>query len=295
MPMFRLPLLLVALSFTWPGAAMAASFSAEPYKTVPMEPARVAVESVSINNWLAANLSRLPPDRTQRVREHLHALIDSRVKELQAQNGVLLPKTPDTLLAMLYSWAGRLGVFGSDAVYAALRTSKSDDIPPGPPPPAGFDIVLNGDTLVVSSTPGGWQASVPFHFFIFALQGGPVTSGQRGEALVVAMGTAPDAAPPGYSQATLAVFYTEGADAKSFEQQWLARLEIPAGAPTALPGQSRYASRTAFDEATRLHKEAVFVTSGKGSFAILYSGLDGTYQVNRPHFLDFMRELRITD
>lgn len=293
--MSRLPPLLVALSFTWPFVAVSANFSTEPYKTTAMEPARVVVETVSINNWLTDNLSRLPPDRTQRVREHLHALIDSRVKELRAQNGVLLPKTPDPVLAMLYSWAGRLGVFGSDAVYAAVRTSQSGDVPPGPPLPAGFDIALSGDTLVVSSAQGGWQASVPFHFFIFALQGGPMAGAQRGEALVIAMGTAPDTAPPGYSEATLAVFYTQGVDAKSFEREWLSRLEIPAGPPSALSGQSSYASRAALDEPARLHKEVVFIPTSKGSLAILYSGLDGTYQLNRPHFLDFMRELRVQD
>ena len=154
---------------------------------------------------------------------------------------------------------------------------------------------LEGDTLVVSSSSGPWQAVVPFHYFIFGLQSAPTEGARRTEALVVSTGSAPDAAPPGYSQATLAVFFTQGADIKSFEATWLERLQIPGDTKRTTLGQAKYSSRKLFDAAMRLHKEVVFIPSSKGSFAVLYSGLDGTYQVNRPHFLSFLQALKVPE
>jgi hypothetical protein len=277
------------------GAAGAAEYSVEPYKTSAIEPARVLVEAVAINNWLNANHVRMVPSQIQGAREHLHALLDSRVKELYAKNGVLLPKSPDPVLAMLYSWAGRLGVFGADSVYPALKGSYVVNPPPGPKPPDGITVSLEGDSLVVSSSSGPWQAAVPFHYFIFGLQSALAEDSRRTEAFVVSTGSAPDTAPPGYSQATLAVFFTQGADIKAFEAAWSERLQIPVNTKQTSLGEAKYSSRRVFDLAMRLHKEVVFIPSSKGSFVVLYSGLDGTYQLNRPHFLSFLQALKVPE
>ena len=144
--------------------------------------------------------------QTQGAREHLHALIDSRVKEIYAKNGALMPKEPDPILAMLFAWAGRLGVYGADAVYSAVRGTYIVKPPPGPYPPAGLSLALQNDTLVISSSAGEWQASIRYHFFIFNLSNGTGSESKRTEVAVISTGSARDVAPPGYSQATLAVF-----------------------------------------------------------------------------------------
>lgn len=276
-------------------ATNAFALSEEPLKKAAIEPARVLVEAVGISNWLNANHSRMDPGQTQGAREHLHALIDSRVKELYAKTGMLLPKEPDPILAMLYSWAGRLGVYGADPVYAAVRGTFLVKPPPGPQPPDGLAVGLQKDMLTIASSAGEWRATVPYHFFIFALNSAPTPDSKLVETVAISTGSAPDIARPGYSQATIALIFVAGADPKSFEKEWADRLGVPLRAEPRPVGETRYRSRTAHEAQNRLHKEVVFVPSRKGSFAILYSGLDGTYQTNRPHFLNFLEAIQLPE
>jgi hypothetical protein len=194
---------------------------------------------------------------------------------------------------MLYSWAGRLGVFGADVIYAAVKGTFPVQPPPGPKPPSGMEVALVAESLVVSSAAGGWRATFPYHFFIFTLDDATASDGRRTEAAIISMGTAPDVAPPGYSQATVALVFVHNADKEKFEEQWLERLRIPASADLRQVGFSKYQSRSAYDQRSRLHNEFVYVPTEKGAFAVFYGGLDGAYQANRPHFLDFMRLLRL--
>jgi hypothetical protein len=286
--------LLVITAFAISGSSVCASeFAEAPLKTEAIEPARAMVEAVGINNWLNENYARISETQVQRAREHLHALIDARVKQSFLKSGVLLPKEPDPVLSMLYSWAGRLGVYGSDAVYAVVRGTYPVNPPPGPKLPEGFTMKLDGESLRVSSSAGEWQVTVPFHFFVFALNVGPGPDGRRTEAAVISTGSAPDAAQPGYSQATLGFFYVHDADLQTFEGDWAARLQIPVDTKLSAVGETKYQSRTAYDPSLRLHKEMIVMPSQKGAFVILYSGLDGTYQANRPHFLDVLRLLKL--
>ena len=271
------------------------ALSEEPMKKAAIEPARVLVEAVGINNWLNANHSKMDSGQTQSAREHLHALIDSRVKELYANTGMLLPKEPDQILAILYSWAGRLGVYGADPVYAAVRGNFLVKPPPGPQPPDGLAVGLQNDMLTIASSAGEWRATVPYHFFIFALNSASTSDSKLIETVAISTGSAPDIARPGYSQATIALFFVAGADPKSFEEEWADRLGIPLRAEQRPVGETRYRSRTVYDAQSRLHKEVAFVPSRKGSFAISYSGLDGTYQTNRPHFLNFLEAIQLPE
>jgi hypothetical protein len=52
-------------------------------------------------------------------------------------------------------------------------------------------------------------------------------------------------------------------------------------------------SRSTYDEASLLHKELFFWPSEAGSFAVAYLGMDGTYQANRQHFLDFLTQINV--
>ena len=271
--------------------ASAAPYAVEPLQTPVFDAARVLVEAVAVSNWLDTNYSHLSAAQTQGVREHIHALIDSRVKELYSTSKLLMPTKPDIVLAMLYAWVGRLGVYGADDVYGAVRGTYPARPPPGPRPPEGLAVALQGDALSLSSSAGGWNVVVPFDYFIFVLRNASEPDGKRTEAAAISMGSAPDVAPPGYSQATLAIIFTEGADAKTFEQTWTERFGVPLEVVPSAVGGPAFTSRKTYDEKTRLHKEVVFVSSGKGPMAILYSGLDGTYQWNRPHFLSFLANL----
>ena len=275
------------------GASASAQYADAPFKRVAIEPARALVEMVAINNWLNTNYSRITEHQAQGAREHLHALIDARVKESYTKQGALRAPEPDRQLAILYSWAGRLGVYGSDLVYAAVRGDHPISPPAGPRPPSGIGITLQGESLVLQSTDPSWRTAVPFHFFPFAIRDDVAADGQRTQAVAISTGTAQDTAPPGYSQATIALFYVQGANTSDFEQQWLLRFQMPSETATKSIELTNYQSRTAYDPISRLHKEVVFVQAEKGSFVVLFSGLDGTYQANRLHFADFLRLARL--
>lgn len=293
MHLVRLLIAVLSCALFAPAHAEVAGYSPEPLQKPVFEWLRVVGESVRLNNWLNENHQTLTPQQRQGVREHLHVLVDSQVKEIYARDKVLLPKEPDPMLAVLFSWAGRFGVYGADEIFRRVRGNSPMQAAPGPHPPAGLDVALHGDQLKVSSASGGWAFAIPYHFFIFNLVNAVGNDGQRVQAALVSTGSAPDAAPPGYSQATLALFFTPDAKPDAFSRTWLQRYGIDSAIQPKQTGSTTFESRTAYDAKTRLYKEAVFIPSKKGVLMVLYMGLDGTYQWNRPHFLDFLANLQI--
>jgi hypothetical protein len=51
-------------------------------------------------------------------------------------------------------------------------------------------------------------------------------------------------------------------------------------------------SRHIVDETAQLHKEFTSWSDETGSFAVAYLGIEGTYQWNRQHFIDFLRVIK---
>src|SRR5690606_19451042 len=161
------------------GASAWAQYNEAPFKVQVIEPARALVEMVGINNWLNANYPRITDQQAKAAREHLHALIDARVKDSYAQRNALPPPQPDRQLAILYSWAGRLGVYGADLVYAAVKGDYPVSPPSGPKPPSSISITLQGESMVLQSSSPGWRVAVPFYFFPFVVSENAAPGGQR--------------------------------------------------------------------------------------------------------------------
>lgn len=187
--------------------AQVIGYSDDPLRNPVFDSAKVLVETVGVNNWLHANFSRLSPEQNKGVREHVHALIDSRVKEIYLRDRLILPKQPDPILPILFSWAGRLGVYGADAVYRAIQGTYPVVPPPAPATPLGLRLTLDGQLLHITSEFGGWSVAVPYYFFISEMHDGSGTDAQRMQAIVLSLGTARDDAQPGYSQATIGIFF----------------------------------------------------------------------------------------
>ena len=290
----QLPLIyIVIFCFALGCAPVKAQYSRQPFEVQAVEPARALVESMAINNWLNENSSRMSEQQRQDAREHLHALIDAQVKRSFFKRGALVAPQSEGTLAPLYSWAGRLGVYGADIVYAAVRGPYPVPVLPGPALPKGLSISLVGEHLALASEFGQWRALIPYHFFVFRAESAAAANGKETEVFLISTGTAPDSAPPGYSQSTIAVFFEHGRNVE-FEDEWVRRLGFKTDTPTNTLGSTPYKSRVKYDSGMRMHQELVYLQNAKGSFAILYGGLDGTYQANRPHFEDFMRMLSVT-
>jgi hypothetical protein len=255
-------------------------------------PAQVATESVAFTDWLEANYTQLTQDQRDAAREHIHALVDSRVREILKRDGRIFPKQADTVLIRLYAWAGRLGVYGADQIYQALGGAAFASGYPGLAVPPGLAIQLVGASLQISSVGGQWQARVPYYYFPFGMQSKPDANGVLQEVVIMATASTPDAKAPGYAQAVVTMVFSKQALTARFEADWLMRLGVGAMAPKRNIGTTSFKSRKTFDEATRLHKEVVFISTDAGAFALTYAGLDGVYQTMRPQFLDFLTQLK---
>jgi hypothetical protein len=288
---FRALVAVLAVVITTGTSAQVGHYSDEPIRKPVFDSAKVVVEAVAVNNWLNANFLTLSPERYQGVREHIHALIDSRIKEIYSRDKSILPKQADPILPILFSWVGRLGVYGADVTYQAIRGTYAVVPPVGPTPPVGLGLALDGELLRINSELGGWSMSVPYYFFIFAMNDATGPDARRTQTVAVTMGTATDTAQPGYSQATLVLFFSPKAHSQGFVESWSERVGVK-GLLKKKVGATAFESQSSYDSATRLHKEVVFLSGDKGSFAVVYSGLDGTYQWNRRHFIDFITGLK---
>ena len=256
------------------------------------DPASLDAEARAIAGWLGANHRKLKADQMT-TREHLYFLIDSRVKDIYAREGRVLPKTYDPVLATLFSWADSLGVYGGAAVYNALRGPGRPAMTPSLKLPPGLTLTLKDDLLELHSRYGGWSVTVPYYFMIWNINDFTATDGVRTQMVTLSTGAVRDNSPARRSQATLALIFSPGADAGTVEAYWRKRFGISGDAERVPLGVRGLVGQRTFDKSARLYKEFVTWPERPGPFAVLYSGMDGAYQWNRPHFLDFVRAVDV--
>lgn len=253
--------------------------------------ARVVVETVRLNNWLASNYDRLKPEQMKRPREHLYYLIDSRVKETFVSQATILPNVHDPILEVLFSWAERIGVYGGALAYNAVKSPGANEMRPTLVLPEDMALRLTGDLFEIRSKSGAWTVTFPYYFMIGNIVERVATNGIHMQVVSISTGAAKDQSQLGHSQATLILVFTPTPNVKKLAEIWKRHLgmaeedEVPIG----VNGLSSW--RT-FDVPAKLHKELTVWKAAQGSFAVAYLGLRGTYQWNRPHFLDFVRAVK---
>jgi len=88
----------------------------------------------------------------------------------------------------------------------------------------------------------------------------------------------------GASKATILILSAQTPDLPAYVAFWLEQLQVaPTDTVSNLVPQATRTYRR-FDTASGLWKEVVALKIPSGSMIVAYIGLDGTYQVNRPHF-----------
>jgi hypothetical protein len=60
-------------------------------------------------------------------------------------------------------------------------------------------------------------------------------------------------------------------------------------------GVKKLESYYLYNEEALLHKEITFLPSSNGSLLIAYMGMEGAFQINRQHFLDFLLQVKTTN
>lgn len=272
--------------------AQAQEFDAAPLSTPATLPADGLPPTASgFTRWLETNARTVPVDRQAAVREHLYALISADVKARHAAGYPTFPPERDSALADLFFWGDRLGVFGAYRVARALDPLRPR-VPPANLVPPIFEISLDTGYFTVRSVEQGWSVRFPFYYMLSAATRQRMGQEYEGDVLVLSTLFAPNAPPiGGASQSTILVTAIKTADPDGVIGYWLKTLGVEPRpvADSLAPGGATYRG---FDSAMLMRKEAVVIRLRQGVMIVSYLGLEGTFQANHPHFLDFLANLR---
>jgi hypothetical protein len=276
------------------GPLLANGYSVAPLRAAPAFSAKeIEVEARKFLVWLEANGPKLTREQMAGPREHAYYLIGERIKHIYAESEAILPARRDPVLQSLFMHADNLGVIGGAQIFAALKDPGTPGMPARALPPRAISVTLDGDRLRVSSEKG-LSFSVPYYFMIWQAADQQRAEG-RLQLITLSTATARDVSAAGHSQATLQILFSpDGAAALPAE---LLRSQLQTGTvdPPAALGLRDLKSQHGFNPATKLHTEMVSWADASGAYLVTYSGMDGTYQSNRPHFIDFLRSVQISD
>lgn len=290
---FSSALLLLLAPMAQAGNETIAGYSKEPLRAPLFDEAQIAVETMAINNWLNANIQKLSYDQMKGPREHLNYLIDSRVKQHYASEKRVLPQKHDLILEILFSWAEPLGVFGGSQIFNSVKADSSPPRTPGMELPEGLSLSLASDLFTVHSR-SGWSVSFPYYFMIWNVGDFTAKGGPRTQLVALSTGAAKDKSQAGKSQATL-MFMFSSETYEPFERYWRGQLGIGTEIKAKDLGVRNLSSRHIVDAPMKLHKEFTSWSTSTGSFAVAYIGIEGAYEWNRPHFIDFLRAVVTTE
>lgn len=276
-----------------PGTANGQAFSTAPLSAPAAMPAdSLPVTSPAFLDWLRTQDPSSLTGREQQVREHLYALIGSAVKQRFASTQATDVPKGDSTLAQLFSWADRFGVPGASDVAVAIGAGPTSATTSHTA--AGFELSYSGSHFVLAAEHGKWMVRFPYYFMIGTITRQALANGIENDVASLSTLTAPnDSRRGGASQATILILSAQTADLASHVAFWLQQLQVSATDTMANPIAQATRSYRRFDARSGMWKEVVALKIPSGSMIVAYIGLDGTYQANRPHFLDLLSSLRV--
>ena len=276
-----------------PRAIAAQSFSVAPLASPSAMPSdSLPIRPQAFLGWLRAHDSSALNSQAQEIREHLYAIIGEIARRRYASAHAVDLPVGDSTLAQLFTWADRFGVPGAGTV--ALAINPQAEKPVTQDPGDGFHLSFSTPAFSLATDNGKWMVRFPYFFMI-----GPATRQHLANGIdndVVTLSTltaANSAAVGGASQATILLLSGQTADLPSYAAFWLQQLQISPADTTAKPVPQATRTYRHFDAASHLWTELVALKISSGSLVVVYVGLDGTYQTNRPHFLDLLSSLRV--
>lgn len=146
--------------------------------------------------------------------------------------------------------------------------------------------------LTLESKRGEWTVAIPYYFMIWNLSEFDAKEGPRTQLVSISTAASTHEGLDGHSQATLMLLAGPGADPAEFETYWRAGLGFAGDEPFQELPVSDLKSRRRFDAAANVHSEYTTWQTKSGPILVAYMGMNGTYQSNRPNFIDFLRSLR---
>jgi len=259
--------------------------SAMPRDSLPATP-------LGFVDWLRTRNPATFTGREQLIREHLYALIAQAVKQRFASTQTTEPATGDSALVQLFEWADRFGVHGASDVAKAIGTKP---VPPVTPQLTdGFQLTYSTPAFSLATDNGKWMVRFPYFFMVGDITRQRLANGIENDVATLSTLTAANSEPRGgASQATILILSAQTPDLPSYVAFWLQQLQVAPTDTVSNPVPQATRAYRRFDTASGLWKEVVALQIPSGSMIVAYIGLDGTYQVNRPHFLDVLRSLRV--
>lgn len=254
--------------------------------------AEVTEEIGSYHEWLEEKFNKIPNTMHPVFRERLYYLLSSYVSGISQKDNTILPVEFDENIATTFKWAEKLGIFGGSLLYESFKQPTSPSIETINKIPSNFQISIDNDRIVLASKKDIWSVNAPYYFMIQNLGtiGRYKDVSSDTHAVAISTGAARDNSAKGQSQATITVFYASQLSAKELSNDVLGLLGIPNNSKFFDLGIESRSSQYVYDASENIHKEATFWDTNTGAFGIGYLGVDGTYQTNRIHFLEFLKQ-----
>jgi len=242
--------------------------------------------------WVQGQDSSTIAARGQQIREHLYALIALVVKQRFASTRATELPTGDTTLAQLFEWADGFGVLGAAEVARAIGVWSRPSV--APQLSEGFQLSFTAPAFSLTADYGKWIVRFPYFFMVGTVTRQRLANGLESDVATLSTLTAANSTGiGGASQATILILSAQTSDLPSYVAFWLQQMQIAPTDTVANPIPNATRSYQHFDGRSRLWKEVVALKIPSGSLVVAYIGLDGTYQANRPHFLDLLSSLRV--
>jgi len=246
------------------------------------------------HQWLRENFATIPSNQYKVFRERLYYLLSSYVSGINKRDDTIMPRASDKNLYETFQWAEKLGVYGGAHVHESFKQVDTPSIKTINKIPGNFRLSVEGDRIQLASKKDIWSVKFPYYFMIQNLG----TIGQyknvAGDthAVAISTGAARDNSKAGVSQATIIVFYASKLDSEKLSTDVLKQIGIPKNSKLFDLGIESRNSQYVYDVASNIHKEATFWETDTGAYGIGYLGVDGTYQTNRLHFLEFLKQFQ---
>lgn len=287
MPMIRGPLL--ATLFLGAGAPMAQDvYSTEPLKAEPDHDAvGWAIEAVALNNWLNAFSDSVPEAQVPALREGVYALISSLARQWFKDEDEVAYSGNNPVVPLLFNWAARFGVYGTDLVVETLDSEF--EARPGPELPEGFRIEFEAPLRRLISEDGRWAARIPYYFMLWSVER-RVEGADSTDFVSLSTLFGRHSEDDGSSQSTI-VLLASTRELDGLVEEWLPRFQLDstgARASDEVEGWRRYGG---LPKSSGMLSEGHFVSTVRGRVMVFFAGMPGTYELNRVNYLDFIRSL----
>lgn len=268
------------------------SYSRKPLSDPIRDVAKNLVEFTKFNNWLKVNYDSTPVEKQKGLKEHLYSIIDSHLKHYRANEESLLPADSDFVLTHCFTWATIMGVYGAHSVLEKLNSNIADSLQVTAPIPTSFNLTVQGEMFDLSSAWGNWRVDFPYYFMVHKLLQYKASNDLQTQIASISTGFGKHSDNDGYSQSTIMIVYSPEGVSKTFDSFWLESFGLSPENSTddSINGLSIYKK---LDTSLSMHYELVFPKPAKGAMAVVFLGIDGTYQHNRPHFIDFLKHLEL--